>query len=307
MTGVGHAVAEKVWYRTLTTKLTSSSGYAAARNGAIASAKELYGKNSTNAWPCRTPSTPSGSRRAPRPAPTSRSVEVMSGRRTGHHLEPSGSQRQTVRWSGGSCTSSSSVASRGRERVAALGLAEVDGAAARRRATVIRSVPAAGATVGAGAVASVCPTRRRHRAVDRAVRVLPVTRPSGATDSRSSKPAMPPVRRRSVADAVPPGAAVVPRRGAGRARGGGGRLPAGAGRQRGGEGQGAPARAGGRGVSGRRVRRHPPIPPPVVARGDRSGVRWVPPTASVRTRGATHPSGPVRLPNGPLSISADRQ
>ena len=48
MTGVGHAVAEKVWYRTLTTKLTSSSGYAAARNGAIASAKELYGKNSAN-------------------------------------------------------------------------------------------------------------------------------------------------------------------------------------------------------------------------------------------------------------------
>ncbi|MFL6153533.1 MAG: M4 family metallopeptidase [Ornithinibacter sp.] len=48
MTGVGHAVAEKVWYRTLTTKLTSSSGYAAARNGAIASAKELYGRNSAN-------------------------------------------------------------------------------------------------------------------------------------------------------------------------------------------------------------------------------------------------------------------
>ena len=46
MTGVGHAVAERVWYRTLTTKLTSSSGYAAARNGAIASAKELYNKNS---------------------------------------------------------------------------------------------------------------------------------------------------------------------------------------------------------------------------------------------------------------------
>ena len=48
VTGVGRAVAEKVWYRTLTTKLTSSSGYAAARNGAIASAKELYGKNSVN-------------------------------------------------------------------------------------------------------------------------------------------------------------------------------------------------------------------------------------------------------------------
>ena len=46
VTGVGHTIAERVWYRTLTTKLTSSSGYAAARNGAIASAKELYGKGS---------------------------------------------------------------------------------------------------------------------------------------------------------------------------------------------------------------------------------------------------------------------
>jgi Zn-dependent metalloprotease len=44
--GAGRAVAEQVWYRTLTTKLTSSSGYAAARNGAIASAKELYTRNS---------------------------------------------------------------------------------------------------------------------------------------------------------------------------------------------------------------------------------------------------------------------
>ena len=33
VTGVGHSVAERVWYRTLTTKLTSSGGYAAARNG----------------------------------------------------------------------------------------------------------------------------------------------------------------------------------------------------------------------------------------------------------------------------------
>ena len=49
MTGAGHDVAEKVWYRTLTTKLTSNSGYAAARNGAIASAKELYGKNARSA------------------------------------------------------------------------------------------------------------------------------------------------------------------------------------------------------------------------------------------------------------------
>ncbi len=52
VTGVGRDVAEKVWYRTLTTKLTSSSGYAAARNGAIASAKELYGKNTAQCPRC---------------------------------------------------------------------------------------------------------------------------------------------------------------------------------------------------------------------------------------------------------------
>lgn len=47
MTGVGHQVAEAVWYRTLTTKLTSRSTYASARAGAIASAKELYGAGSS--------------------------------------------------------------------------------------------------------------------------------------------------------------------------------------------------------------------------------------------------------------------
>ena len=46
VTGVGHSVVERVWYRTPTTKLTSISGYAAARNGAIASAKDLCGGNS---------------------------------------------------------------------------------------------------------------------------------------------------------------------------------------------------------------------------------------------------------------------
>ncbi|MGG5260193.1 M4 family metallopeptidase [Phycicoccus avicenniae] len=46
MAGVGHDVAEKVWYRTLSTKLVSSSNYASAREGAIASAKELYGRGS---------------------------------------------------------------------------------------------------------------------------------------------------------------------------------------------------------------------------------------------------------------------
>ena len=39
---VGRDKAEKIWYRTLSTYLTSSSNYAAARNGAIRSAKDLY-------------------------------------------------------------------------------------------------------------------------------------------------------------------------------------------------------------------------------------------------------------------------
>jgi hypothetical protein len=46
VTGAGRTNIEKVWYRTLSTKLTSGSTYAAARNGAIASAKELYGASS---------------------------------------------------------------------------------------------------------------------------------------------------------------------------------------------------------------------------------------------------------------------
>jgi Zn-dependent metalloprotease len=46
VTGAGRPAMEKIWYRTLSTKLTSSSTYAAARNGAIASAKELYGAGS---------------------------------------------------------------------------------------------------------------------------------------------------------------------------------------------------------------------------------------------------------------------
>jgi Zn-dependent metalloprotease len=46
ITGVTHDVAAKVWYRTLSTKLTSGSTYKDAREGAITSAKELYGANS---------------------------------------------------------------------------------------------------------------------------------------------------------------------------------------------------------------------------------------------------------------------
>ena len=46
VTGAGRANIEKVWYRTLSTKLTSRSDYKAARQGAITSAKELYGAGS---------------------------------------------------------------------------------------------------------------------------------------------------------------------------------------------------------------------------------------------------------------------
>lgn len=43
VTPIGRAKAAKIWYRTLTRYLTSTSTYAAAREGAIQSAKDLYG------------------------------------------------------------------------------------------------------------------------------------------------------------------------------------------------------------------------------------------------------------------------
>ncbi|NEA32087.1 M4 family metallopeptidase [Streptomyces sp. SID13031] len=46
VTGVTRDVAAKVWYQTLTTKLTSGSTYPDAREGAITVAKALYGANS---------------------------------------------------------------------------------------------------------------------------------------------------------------------------------------------------------------------------------------------------------------------
>ncbi|WP_431843176.1 M4 family metallopeptidase [Calidifontibacter indicus] len=46
VTGAGHTNIEKVWYRTLSTKLTSGSNYKSAREGAINSAIELYGASS---------------------------------------------------------------------------------------------------------------------------------------------------------------------------------------------------------------------------------------------------------------------
>ncbi|MFD9738576.1 M4 family metallopeptidase [Umezawaea sp. NPDC059074] len=56
VTGITRAKAEKIWYRALTTKFTSSTKYAAARTGTIAAATELYGSGSaevaavTRAW-----------------------------------------------------------------------------------------------------------------------------------------------------------------------------------------------------------------------------------------------------------------
>ena len=46
MTGVGNDQASAIWFRALTTYLTSSSNYASARTAAINSAKDLYGAGS---------------------------------------------------------------------------------------------------------------------------------------------------------------------------------------------------------------------------------------------------------------------
>ncbi|GGU14769.1 M4 family metallopeptidase [Lentzea flava] len=46
VTGIGRAKAEKIWYRALTTKFTSSTKYAAARTGTLAAAADLYGASS---------------------------------------------------------------------------------------------------------------------------------------------------------------------------------------------------------------------------------------------------------------------
>lgn len=44
--GITHQKAEKIWYRTLATYLTSSSTYSDARTGAVKAAKDLYGAGS---------------------------------------------------------------------------------------------------------------------------------------------------------------------------------------------------------------------------------------------------------------------
>ncbi|PPS86127.1 M4 family metallopeptidase [Streptomyces sp. MH60] len=56
VTGIGRAKAEKIWFRALTTKFTSTTNYAGARTGTLAAAGELYGTSSAeytavaNAW-----------------------------------------------------------------------------------------------------------------------------------------------------------------------------------------------------------------------------------------------------------------
>ncbi|MFG3102785.1 M4 family metallopeptidase [Streptomyces sp. NPDC048182] len=47
VTGIGRAKAEKIWFRALSTKFTSTTNYAGARTGALAAAGELYGTTST--------------------------------------------------------------------------------------------------------------------------------------------------------------------------------------------------------------------------------------------------------------------
>ena len=46
MTGIGNDKAARIWYRALTTYMTSSTNYAGARTAAISAAKDLYGAGS---------------------------------------------------------------------------------------------------------------------------------------------------------------------------------------------------------------------------------------------------------------------
>ena len=47
VTGIGREAVTRIWYRTLTTYLTSTSGYRVARDGALRAARDLYGSGST--------------------------------------------------------------------------------------------------------------------------------------------------------------------------------------------------------------------------------------------------------------------
>ena len=123
MTGAGRANIEKVWYRTLSTKLTSNSNYAAARNGAIASAKELYGATSQTCKSVEAAFTaiavPAGTETCGDHAPAHRwqpaaqpGLRVRCGeldrhRRPDHQQHrPSGAHRHLEAWLGGNGSTS---------------------------------------------------------------------------------------------------------------------------------------------------------------------------------------------------------
>ncbi|WP_404382541.1 M4 family metallopeptidase [Knoellia locipacati] len=104
VTGAGRSNIEKVWYRTLSTKLTSGSTYAAARNGATASAKELYGASSQTCASVQAAfnaiSVPAGTEScgtsSPTPTPTPTSTTPPSG----NLLANPGFESGAVSWTG---------------------------------------------------------------------------------------------------------------------------------------------------------------------------------------------------------------
>ncbi|MBK8724468.1 MAG: M4 family metallopeptidase [Holophagaceae bacterium] len=105
MTGIGNEKAARIWYRTLTTKLTASSNYAAARTGAIAAAKELYGAGGAeeaavwNAYAAINVGAPwSGSATAPSITSHPASVTVNAGATATFSVTVSGTAPFTYQW-----------------------------------------------------------------------------------------------------------------------------------------------------------------------------------------------------------------
>ena len=47
MTGIGRDAAAKIWFRALTTYMTSSTNYSGARTATLNAARDLYGTGST--------------------------------------------------------------------------------------------------------------------------------------------------------------------------------------------------------------------------------------------------------------------
>ncbi|MBK8727707.1 MAG: M4 family metallopeptidase [Holophagaceae bacterium] len=82
MSGIGMDKAAKIWYRALSTYLTSSSNYSAARTAAISSAKDLYGAGGAeeqavwNAFAAINVGSPWGGTPPPPPPPANTFAEV---------------------------------------------------------------------------------------------------------------------------------------------------------------------------------------------------------------------------------------